>query len=90
MKVKDILEVSASLRGRKDKQGVLRSRHTRSNSSEMNKTFKTFLRLSGDTGAFAAIFRSDLKPVRPAGGCTRKGKPQGVIGRCKKMIVVVL
>jgi hypothetical protein len=44
-----------SAKDRERSKGSLQSRHTRSNSSEMNKTFKTFLRLSGDTGAFAAI-----------------------------------
>ena len=37
----------------------------------MNKTFKTFLRLSGDTGAFAAIVRRVVQAlVRPASGGT--------------------
>jgi hypothetical protein len=57
----------------------------------MNKTFRTFLRLSGDTGAFAAISGVVFKPVRPAGGCTRIGKRKGVIEGCNgKMFAVVL
>jgi hypothetical protein len=60
--VKEILRLRCQLKGRKRSKGLLRSRHTRSNSSEMNKTFKTFLRLSGETGAFAAISRVFSSP----------------------------
>jgi hypothetical protein len=53
MKVKDIFGRSAYLTLWKAHSSS--SQHTRSSKSEINNTLSTFLRLSGDTGAFAAI-----------------------------------
>lgn len=51
--------------------------HTKSNKSEMNNTFSTFLRLSGETGAFAGIpgegvmFRATDQRLTINQGCTK-------------------
>jgi hypothetical protein len=51
----------------------------------MNKTFKTFLRLSGETGAFAAISGVFSSPYdQPVVVRGRVGKRKGVVRECKR------